>query len=168
MGNYGVYRHIRLDTNVPFYIGKGLNKRAFSKRDRNQYWHNIVNKYGYEVEIMLEGLTNENAIIKEKEFIKLYKVLGYCEANLTNGGEGLSGLKHTVAARKKMSDANKNRKREPHTLKTKRKLSKALKTAWQKRQDNGFSSRPKTRSLITKQKISKGINTYWEKKRLKT
>ncbi len=46
-----VYRHIRLDKNVPFYIGIGksdLNyNRASSNKNRNPYWHHIVNQTEY-------------------------------------------------------------------------------------------------------------------------
>jgi len=35
-------------------------------------WTNIANKYGYEVEIMLDDVPNDKVEDKEKEFIKLY------------------------------------------------------------------------------------------------
>ena len=38
-----VYRHIRLDKNIPFYIGISTNnKRPYSKNGRNNYWKNII------------------------------------------------------------------------------------------------------------------------------
>jgi hypothetical protein len=88
-----VYRHIRLDKNEPFYIGIGSDKyykRANSK-DRSAFWKRIVAKTEYEVEIMLDDLTWEEARIKEKEFIALYgrydmKKGSLC--NLTDGGDG--------------------------------------------------------------------------------
>ena len=53
-----VYQHIRLDTNTIFYIGIGKNlKRPYSKNYRNNYWHNVVNKAGYKVEILFENQT---------------------------------------------------------------------------------------------------------------
>lgn len=89
--NFYIYRYIRLDTNTPFYVGKGKGNRAFTLYKRNQYFKNIVNSLPYEVEIVLGNLTEEQALAKEIEFIKLYRGLGYCEANLTGGGEGSSG-----------------------------------------------------------------------------
>jgi hypothetical protein len=93
-----VYRHIRLDKNEPFYIGIGNNdyRRSMSKRSRNAMWNNIVTKTDYEVEIMLDGLTWDEACEKEKEFIAIYgrrdlKTGILC--NMTDGGEGTIGRK---------------------------------------------------------------------------
>lgn len=93
-----VYRHIRVDKNVPFYIGIGLRedgfKRAFTKLGRNKYWNNIVSKTDYEVEILLDEISNELAYKKEQEFISLYKrhKEGGTLSNLTLGGEGQVGM----------------------------------------------------------------------------
>jgi len=59
-----VYRHIRLDTNQPFYIGIGSDNtyyRANKKSQRNIHWKRVVAKTDYEVEIMLDDLTWEQA-----------------------------------------------------------------------------------------------------------
>jgi hypothetical protein len=89
-----VYRHIRLDKNEPFYIGISNDidyKRASSKKRRNNIWNSIANKTDYEVEIMLDGLTWDEACKKEIELIKLYGrsdlKLGTL-SNMTIGGEG--------------------------------------------------------------------------------
>lgn len=89
-----IYRHIRIDKNEPFYIGIGSDKtykRAYqsSKTKRSEFWHNIASK-GYEVEILMDDLTWEQACEKEKEFISIYgrKDLGTgILVNLTDGGE---------------------------------------------------------------------------------
>lgn len=100
---YYVYRHIRLDKNIPFYIGisegkqsctfKQFHSRAFAKRNRNIIWKQIVNKTPYKIEIMFRSDSEEIILNKEKEFIKLYgridKKTGIL-ANLTDGGEGRS------------------------------------------------------------------------------
>jgi hypothetical protein len=94
-----VYRHIRLDKNEPFYIGIGeKEKRAYSIYDRSALWKKIVKKSNYEVEILFYDLTWEKACEKEKEFIKLYGRIDLkngCLANLTDGGEGATGYKHS-------------------------------------------------------------------------
>jgi hypothetical protein len=90
-----VYRHIRLDKNEPFYIGIGKDnsyKRAFekSKTGRSIFWHNVVNKSNYEVEILIDNLSWQQACEKEKEFILLYgrkDLKTGCLVNMTIGGE---------------------------------------------------------------------------------
>lgn len=108
MNDFYVYRHIRLDSNTPFYIGKGKGFRAGKKTRRNQYWNNIVKSVGYKVEIVISNLTEEQSFRKEQELIKLYKKFGYCEANMSEGGEGPSNpCKET---RQKMSNSAKGNK----------------------------------------------------------
>jgi hypothetical protein len=92
-----VYRHIRLDTNKPFYIGIGKSvKRAYNKNHhRSIFWKNIVAKTEYEVEILFDDLTWEQACQKEKEFILLYgrKDNGTgILCNMTDGGDGGFGV----------------------------------------------------------------------------
>ena len=102
-----VYRHIRKDKNQPFYIGIGNEKRPYKKSDRNNYWNSIVKKTDYEVEILFDNLTWEEASEKEIEFIKLYgrKDNGTgILANMTDGGEGSLGTKVTQETRRKMSE----------------------------------------------------------------
>lgn len=89
-----LYRHIRIDKNEPFYVGIGSDtdyRRASIVNGRNIFWKRIANKTKYEIEIMLDDLTWEEACKKEMEFIKLYgrSDLGLGTlTNLTNGGEG--------------------------------------------------------------------------------
>lgn len=93
-----LYRHIRLDKNEPFYIGIGSNiSRCYTKKTRNKHWHNIVNKTEYEVEIMFDNLSLQEAKEKEKEFITLYgkKSNGGILVNITDGGDGCWGAKAT-------------------------------------------------------------------------
>lgn len=103
MNNFYIYRWIRLDTNTPFYVGKGKGNRAGNKTGRNRYFSHILNISKCEVEIIIDNLTEEQAFAKEVEFIKLYKNLNYCEANLTNGGEGISGHKMSQDFKNKRS-----------------------------------------------------------------
>lgn len=110
-----VYRHIRLDKNIPFYIGissGSVPNYARAKnysRDRSYIWRRIVAKTKYEVEIMIDGLNWDEACEKEKEFIKLYgrinKKTGTL-ANLTDGGEGNFGQVVSRETRDRLSDIN--------------------------------------------------------------
>jgi hypothetical protein len=145
-----VYRHIRLDKNEPFYIGISSNiERPYSKFNRNKWWHNIVKKTDYEVEILFDDLTWEESCEKEKEFIKLYgrKDLGLGTlVNLTDGGEGqlgnkyFFGKKHTEESKKKIGEKHKGNKwclGYKHTKESKKKISDNNKgkshPAWNKR-----------------------------------
>jgi biotin operon repressor len=99
-----LYRHIRTDKNTPFYIGIGeTENRAYDKKCRTKIWKNIAKK-GYETEILFDDLTWEQACEKEKEFIALYgrRDLGTGTlVNLTDGGEGTLGYRHTKEAKEK-------------------------------------------------------------------
>jgi len=128
-----LYRHIRLDKNEPFYIGIGGSiDRAYCKYKRNIIWKRIVSKTDYEIEILLEDLTWQEACNKEKEFIKLYgrkDLKTGCLSNMTDGGEGAVGIKHTEETKKKISDKLKQMKCDywtgkKHTEETKKKISK--------------------------------------------
>ena len=121
-----VYRHIRLDKNEPFYIGIGkTEKRAYEKIKRNQFWHNVIAKTNYEVEILFDNLTWENAEEKEKELIKLYGKRDNntgCLVNITDGGGGRLGARHNEESKRKIAEESRNRKRTPRSQETKEKL----------------------------------------------
>jgi hypothetical protein len=107
-----IYRHIRLDKNEPFYIGVGSDKdykRAYNKHKRTNFWKNITNKISYEVEILLDNLTWDEACKKEIEFIKLYGRADLGKGplvNMTDGGEGQYGRKISEETRLKMCKPN--------------------------------------------------------------
>ncbi len=119
MDNFYVYRHIRLDTNTPFYVGKGKNKRAYAVKKRNNRWQSIVNKHGYRVEFLIININEDLAFKKEMEFIKLYKNFKYCEANFTDGGDGLRNPSQEI--RDKIANSVRGLK---HSEETKRNMSK--------------------------------------------
>jgi len=97
-----VYEHIRKDTNQPFYVGKGQNKRANSIYSRNRHWNNIVKKAdGFDVNYVIQNIDEELALLVEIELIDVYKRRGIALCNMTNGGEGVSGLTHKVSEKQK-------------------------------------------------------------------
>jgi hypothetical protein len=107
-----VYRHIRLDKNEPFYIGVGSDnsyKRSRQKYGRSKHWADIA-KNGYEIDIIIDDVSYEYALIKETEFIKLYgrKDIGFGTlCNFTDGGEGFVGGKLSEEAKKLISIKSK-------------------------------------------------------------
>lgn len=87
-----IYEHIRPDTGVVFYVGKGKGKRAYSKISRNKHWNNIVSKNNGEFQIrILNWFNNEDdAFHAECWQISQLKLSGNL-VNLTDGGDGASG-----------------------------------------------------------------------------
>ena len=64
--NHCIYRHIKPCGEV-FYIGIGKDlKRAHNKQSRTNFWKRVVSKYGYEVHILKQNLTKEEACELEK------------------------------------------------------------------------------------------------------
>jgi monoamine oxidase len=93
------YAHVRNDTFTVFYIGKGTAMRAYSRYERNNLWHKIVKKHGYTVQIISYWDTEKEAFEHEKNLIKSHKESGVDLANFTDGGDGISGYRHTSAAK---------------------------------------------------------------------
>lgn len=108
MNEYYVYFHINPLKNEVFYVGKGKGNRAYQKYNRNKHWNNVVNKYGYIVDIVENGLTNEQALEKEKFYIRF---IGRDKlTNMTDGGEGYVE-KRSDETKKKMSLAQMGNKK---------------------------------------------------------
>ena len=62
-----VYVHRRLDTGEIFYVGKGCRGRASSSTGRNPYWKSVVDKVGFESEILVKDLSESSAYSFERE-----------------------------------------------------------------------------------------------------
>ena len=98
------YYHSKPDGTV-FYIGIGNKKRPYDFVKRNVYWKNIVAKYGIpQVQIIAEWNTAEEAKQHEIILISCFRDMGYKLANLTDGGDGCSGYRHTEEHKKKLAD----------------------------------------------------------------
>jgi hypothetical protein len=155
-----VYAHIRQDTLSVFYIGISTSKkdknftRSFSKKSRNKYWKNIVNKTNYTVIILHKDLSIEEAKEKEVELIAMYgrKDLGTGKlVNMTDGGDicnAFLGKVHSEETRIKMSESRKGSKR---SIETKLKMSE--------------SAKGKIMSQESKIKNSEAKKLYWINKR---
>ena len=156
-----VYRHIRLDTNQPFYIGIGKSeKRAYNKiHHRSSFWHNIVSKTEYEVEILFEDLTWKEACKKEKEFIALYgrKDNGTgILCNMTDGGDGGYGVVVKEETKEKIRNyqLSLNKKGKPGrvwTEESKLKLANSIK---------GIKHTPEAIEKMKKPRVNKANYSY--------
>jgi hypothetical protein len=108
---YYTYAHYTEDTNELFYIGKGSipkhrqsgTQRAKSSKGRNKYWQRKVKKHGFRAEVLAYWNTEQEALDHEILLISCFKDLKVELCNLTDGGEGMSGMKHTEDFKKAAS-----------------------------------------------------------------
>lgn len=122
-----VYLHKRLDTNEVFYVGIGNDYRPYVKNKRSKWWNRIVNKAGYEVEVIENGLTWKSACLIEIALIEFFgrRDLGKGNlVNLTDGGEGAKGCFPSEETKAKIGVGNKGKK---VSAETKANMSKAQK-----------------------------------------
>ena len=104
-----VYEHIRNDTNEIFYVGKGKSNRCDSTWQRNRHWKHIVAKAGgFSVNKLVENISESIAFKKEIERIAQLKSIGIKLCNMTNGGEGTSGIT------REFSEESKAKMKENH------------------------------------------------------
>ena len=112
--NTHLYLHTKSESKEVFYVGIGNARRPYRKCNRNKWWHNVVNKYGYEITILADSLTWEQACDMERYLIKYYGRRDLGEGtlvNLTDGGEGAKNVVVSAKARANMSAASKGKKK---------------------------------------------------------
>lgn len=93
-----VYLHRRNDNNNVFYVGMGNLSRVKDKGHRNDYWNNVVQKYGYYTEVVAKDLSTEDAYELEMFLISELGRKDLNEGNLVNmtdGGDGCNNWNNT-------------------------------------------------------------------------
>ncbi|WP_303210961.1 NUMOD3 domain-containing DNA-binding protein [uncultured Clostridium sp.] len=106
-----VYEWIRLDTNEPFYVGKGYGNRCYKLTRNNNHFNNIVKSIPVAVNILHDNLNEQIAFDLEVWYIREYRdVIGYDLVNITDGGEGcvILGKKHTEESKQKIGKGVSN------------------------------------------------------------
>ncbi len=82
-GNKVVYLHRRGSDGSVFYVGMGVPKRPKVKGKRNSYWWNVVEKNGYDIEVIYKNQSKEMADWIEEALIATLPDL----TNVLPGGE---------------------------------------------------------------------------------
>jgi len=102
MKQFYIYIHCRPD-GEPFYVGKGHSisnrkGRAYQLYEEgNKYYGNIVSKYGKKnILIHVYNCESEWHSFRHEEWMIAWcRAQGFNMTNMTDGGEGISGYKHT-------------------------------------------------------------------------
>jgi hypothetical protein len=141
-----VYGHYKADTGELFYIGKGQGDRAWSRKNRNRYWNFVVSKHGFEVIILENDLTEEQALQKEKELIVeigLDKL-----TNIAEGGAGFTSETARMIVKQLWSDP-----------KYKKMHSERMKKQWQEPEYRAYMQRLNERQMDPKYRKQRSETT---------
>ena len=89
---YYTYAHLTPQGKI-FYIGKGVDDRAYSFADRSHDWRRAVKQNkGVQIEILANWDTEEEAYDHEKLLIDCFTDMKYKLVNKTKGGKGGYGI----------------------------------------------------------------------------
>lgn len=113
-----LYMHTSKTDGRIFYIGIGNERRPYRKDARNKDWRNFVKDNGYDVTILVENLTWQEACELEIKMIAFYgreDKVGGSLLNKTDGGDG--NKNPSEEQRKKMSDSQKRIGNKPPSRK---------------------------------------------------
>jgi hypothetical protein len=114
---YYIYSYLR-DDGTPYYIGKGKDKRAWTKGKGEIYPPKDKSK----IVIMENNLTEIGALALERRYILWYgrkDLQTGILRNLTSGGDGTSGRKVSEETRLKISKSSLGRVFSPRTEQSK-------------------------------------------------
>jgi hypothetical protein len=159
-----VYFHRKATNGEIFYVGMGSPTRPYYKR-RTDWWQKVVDKYGYTIDIVHKGLTQEQAYALEIKYIAQfgrYDLGTGSLVNQTNGGPSIVGITKEKKSNRGKS-LNGRVKSEKHRANLSKALSNLAKSTVHK---SNISSSMKGRKLSeeTKAKIKKNNAAYLKSK----
>ncbi len=145
----------------PFYVGKGKSRRV-KMNERNAYWRNIAAKHGQQREVVLATRDEAFAFEQEKRLIIELGTFedgtpGRWGANLTEGGEGPSGVIRNEAYRQRVSERFKGRLRSEESRKRQSESIRGEKNHLYGRTGLAHPKTGKTMSLETRQRQSDAL-----------
>jgi len=148
MNIYYVYAYLR-ENGTPYYIGKGKGNRAWDPQ------HCVKIPPNNRIIILESNLTEIGALALERRMIRWYgrkDIQSGILRNRTDGGDGVSGYKHSEETKQIIGNASRGK---VNSLETRRKMSKPK----SKETVEKFRSRKPTTEQISK------FQDSWRKKR---
>jgi len=151
---------------MPFYVGKGVGQRCHFHVDEAKYYVNRKSKKLNKLRKLLslgllpiitkieEGVSDAQAIEFEMFVIAEMRDIGITLTNMTDGGDGAKGYKHTEAHKKHISSVHKGR---VFSEETKQKMRKPKSEEGKKNMAEARKSSTYKPSEETKQKLSKSL-----------
>jgi hypothetical protein len=138
--NKVVYLHKRVSNGQPFYVGIGGPNRPYNFHARTEAWRGIAlrENNNIEVEIVAQGVTPEEALEIEAQYISRFGRIGIEEGGIlvNRSARGFSGGKQTEEHKRKRSLAmqGKNLGRK-YSDEAKAKIGAASKAMWERRRN---------------------------------
>jgi hypothetical protein len=161
-----VYFHLNPETGIPFYVGIGVKYRPYRKSGRSVLWNRFASKHGFQVKIVHEFDTWQEAVDKEIEYIKLYGRIDNRTGilvNHTNGGDGSLG-NITNVGRKQSEETKSKRSKALKGIKPASHVFDARVAAGYKAWNKGVAMKEETKRKIAESMRGRKVSDEIKKK----